>query len=348
MTDTTKPSNPAAELRERLMREAEAKRLAEEAANKAVEPVRQPGGLKFKTPASAPVAEPPRQTGGLKFKTPPPVVAPPAPEPQRQAGGLKFKTPDPVVPIIAMQPQPVAPRQGQPLSMNGQEAAVEARLGMKIKTPEEARFDRMLAQASQIDPAIGGSVGFRVKLEKLLTLRGIDIVNWGSKALEVNRAITETLSSITRDLTMLEANRWIDEAKIESTKPEPTGFFEKMKKRATPAFYEAKLAQIRDQLQPLAKSIDDNLKSMTTLPESFAQEVLALQVVLANTTEAGEMQIMDTRFRNLIQVQQAILQTKGMLDSLKVTMVNTIQQIDTLLTSVIPNWKLAEAQRVRP
>lgn len=225
---------------------------------------------------------------------------------------------------------------------------IEQRTGMKIRTPEEAKFERMLSVAQTIEPSIGNRPGFAKMLQTLCDMTPRDVINWGAKSLEVNAAVSDKLANITRDLTFLEVTRWIDEAKTEATKPpEKPGLFSAFKaKSQPPEFYEQKLRQIRKTMDEIISTkIDAILRDFDAIPDTFGMETLAIKVWSEGLTDAVGVQLADNRYRIMLTAQQGILLTKQTLENLQVTVTNSIQQIDELLLTVIPNWKIAFAHQ---
>lgn len=229
------------------------------------------------------------------------------------------------------------------------ETNLEAQTGRNIITPEEAKFNLMVAKGVAIDPDVGGRPGFVKHLKALVALPVRDVINWGAKSLETNKAVTDRLAAITRDLSFQEVARWVDEAQTESTKPPSKGLFDRFKQKAqSPEFYEHKLSQIRDTLDRIiSPKIDQAIKQIDDIPDVFAMEVLALKVWSEGLTDAAAMQIADNRYRILIQAQQGIMMTKQALANLQVSVAQSIQQIDELVLTVIPKWKIAFSHQTR-
>lgn len=282
------------------------------------------------------------------------VSFPSRPAPPRQT---EVKTPTPLAfpnnpPAKKAAPYTTTPKTVTfgPAGSSRSEEHLERATGKNIITPEEARFNTMVAKAVAIDAVVGSRPGFAKQLQALVAAGPRGIINWGAQSLEVNRAVTDRLATITRDLSFQDVSRWVDEAQTESTRPPSRNLLDRFKQKPqTPEFYEHKLGQIRSTLeQTIMPKIDQARREINDIPDVFAMEVLALKVWAEGLADASAMQIADNRHRILLQAQQGILMTEQALANVQVSVAQSIQQIDELLLTVLPKWKIAFAHQAKP
>lgn len=292
------------------------------------------GPRRIDMPSSPPADPTPAPASGPRRIDMP---ASPAPAPAPVSSGPR------AISMPPSPPPPPAPVQTGPRSISMPGSAAEARLEAqhgKIKTPEEARYERLLHRAAEVNAQVGSNPKFAPRLKRLLEIPSGDWFNWGQETLDDNKAATDGFAEINRELATLDATRWISDTKDAAVKP--PSMLDRFT-RKPPAYYEAKLAQIKDSLKALIPAIDGWIAKMTPINDRMIFDVIALQVGSEGLTKPMEMQIADNRLRILLGAQQSMFVTLTGLENAKVAIVQNIQTIDMLLTQTIPQWAVAQS-----
>lgn len=270
--------------------------------------------------------------------------SPPVVEPQAPKAAHKITLPETVVTQTVLPPLP-APRVVQastPPQSVSQPAlpAAPAEDFSKLKSPEQARFEKLCRRAQEINPTAKGAA-FSSRLQALLDVPTSSWYDWGQKTLDENKRATDRFAEVSRDLALLDVTKWIEETKEAAVRL--PSFLERLTAKP-PSYYEAKLQQIRGSLDQLIKQLDPCVSSLSPVVDRFILDVLALQVASEGLTKPLDIQVADSRLRVLLGAQQSISVTLQGLENMKATIVQSIQTIDMLLTQTIPQWNVAHAK----
>ena len=187
---------------------------------------------------------------------------------------------------------------------------------------------------------------FRIKprLDTLIKADDDDMLNWGERNLVALRSVTQSKAKIAASISQINPSEWINRCTNASCKP-PSLMGRLFGNLETPQYYEAKIAQIRDELAIVIKDLRKLQEEITPDVEDLQMDVAALQIILKHEPSRFDMMISDGRLRTLIAAQQTVVMAVAALDQFKSTCAQYVQTVDKLLQVTIPNWALANSQQ---
>ena len=247
---------------------------------------------------------------------PAPVVVPPAPS--RAPKPLNVQTPAHV-------------SSGPPRELN-----IGGRDGSKV--------DAMLARAFDIDADM---VQFKFRLkprfDTLLLTSTDDIINWGERNLTALRDVTQEKVKIAKRISDIDATGWIKKTQEEATRV--PSFMDRFTQRETPAFYQAKLKEVRTKLSVMLPELSHLREEIFPDAEDLRMDIMALRVMVEWMDDGVGKTFAQNRVSTLVASQQTVLMVLQTIDNTKVLCGTSIQTIDELLTITIPNWEIARSSR---
>ncbi|UTU07929.2 hypothetical protein CcrC1_gp243c [Caulobacter phage C1] len=203
------------------------------------------------------------------------------------------------------------------------------------------RVDALALRAAELDPVIGANPRIRPKIREVLDTPITEWTNWGSDDLAVNVSITNEQVKIAQAYSGTRIKNWIADTKDASSKPR--GFLDRLSGKAKPAYYESMLTGARDQCQSLLSRISPFMTTIKPKVENLQLHCVAMQVAAEGLTDSMHQMLASNRVRTLLNGAQTALVALATFEQLQMQIIQDVGDADMLLTSVIPNWKVAEA-----
>lgn len=203
---------------------------------------------------------------------------------------------------------------------------------------EHPRLKELLGAANDADPFAASDIRFRNRLDHCLGSKPSELVSWGEQNMIVVRAAADTQAQIAKRLGTLNAAELADKCRAASTKP--PGLFSRIQGQ-TAVFYEQTLNAIRPQLTAITSEIETAETGLRQKLEALRLDILALQMTIKTLTDQGAQSVAAGRLRNMVAAQQMAAMGLQGLGNMKTANNKLIEDIDTLLSVVIPGWRLA-------
>lgn len=203
---------------------------------------------------------------------------------------------------------------------------------------EHPRLKELLGEANAADPATASNIRFRGRLDRCLNSKPSELVSWGEQDLALVRKASDAQAQIAKRIGTINAASLADKCRVASTKP--PGLLGRLS-GSNANFYEQTLTAIRPQLVAITSEIESAETDIRQHLDGMRLDILALQMTIKTISEPGAQQVAAGRLRNMVAAQQMAVMALQGFTNMKTTNNKLIEDIDTLLNTVIPGWKLA-------
>lgn len=203
---------------------------------------------------------------------------------------------------------------------------------------ENPNLQKLLGAAHDADPVATADPRFRNRLDRCLSAKTPEIMSWGEAEAAVLRQAADTQAQIARKVATIDGARIADECRVAATKP--PGLFERKGDKAQ--FYERTMTSARTMLGDVLSEIASAVNTLRPKIDSLRVDILALQIA-QKVMDPMQQTIADGRLRTLVSGQQMSVMALQTFDNQTASILKLIQDMDQLLTVVIPGWKLANA-----
>jgi hypothetical protein len=274
-------------------------------------------------PPSSPDAT--RKPRGFNFPTSEP--APPVPEPvERRPRTFNIQA-APVEPVVERAPKILAPTTSEPIYAR--------------KERPRTVVDNLLDKATAIDPSIGNELrGSITELLKLATTE--TILEWGNINLIPLQKASNVQAEIANELRRINAVEALTEAKDAACRP-PTLFDRVTGKK--PEYYEARLVMVKDDLLKLMLKSERQRKEYHPEVRDLHLDGVAMAVTHPEWTDPVMIQLGNSRTKTLLQAHQTGVMLLQTLENCVAQCGQYIEQIDGLLSTTIPQWKMLQQSK---
>lgn len=234
-------------------------------------------------------------------------------------------TPEPMV-------SPAPPREVRKLELSQTPIAVPVR-GVKPKT----QTDILLEKAAGIEPSLQPH-RLRGRIDTVLKMSLTDMLDWGNRNLEPLQKTSSQKARIASEISRIDASGWLTLTRDASCK-QPS-FFDRFSTKP-PSYYEGMLNKTRAELLNFVKELE-------TMKNDFFREITDLHLDAIAILVCGETFLDDNmkmtaqnRAKTLLASHQTAAMLQITIEQSMSQCASFIQQIDSLMSVTIPQWKVA-------
>ena len=293
------------------------------------------------TPPSA-SGDAPRKPRGFNLPTGDAPAAPPAPAVERKPRSLDIPAaaPEPTPAPVERKPKVFAPQgvgEAQHQRRDRDRTITDVLIEKAQGLIRDANNDGSLVKSGQCPDASKGEL--RGKIDTLLHhTKTENLIAWGSLNLDPLQQASNIQAEIANELRRINATEALAEARDAVMRP--ITLFDRVTGRK-PEHYEMRLSLAKTDLTALMIKAEQQRKSYAPEVRDLHLDAIALIVAHQEWDDPVMMQLGNSRAKTLLQAHQ----TGTML---LITLMNCVQQcgqfveqIDGLLTTTIPQWKMA-------
>ena len=173
----------------------------------------------------------------------------------------------------------------------------------------------------------------------LLTATNETLIQWGEVNLTPLQKASDIQARIAAELQRIDAVGRLNEAK-DAAMGVSKGFFDRFAQKK-PDTYEFKLQESKRDLLKLMSESDRQMKGFLPEVRDLHLDGLALSVVIGEYQDAVLMNIGNSRLKTLLLAHQTGTMLMTVLENTVQQCAQYIEQIDSMLSVTIPQWKLA-------
>ena len=253
----------------------------------------------------------------------------PPPSPERRPRTMAF----PTAPVESVPAQPEGARRPRTLAPEGKGEVVHQR-----RERERTLTDVLIDRAKQQSPEITGEIWG--KIDTLLHHTTTEsLIQWGSLNLAPLQQASNIQAEIANELRRINAVEALTEAKDAAMRV-PTLFDRFTGKKAE--HYEQRLALAKSDLAALMIRAQGLRKSFYPEIHDLHLDAVAMVVTHTEWSDPVMMQLGNSRAKTLLQAHQTGAMLVQSLDNCVQQCGQFIEQIDGMLSTTIPQWKLSQ------
>ncbi len=197
----------------------------------------------------------------------------------------------------------------------------------------------MLKRAEEVDAKAAADIRFRNKLEEFLDLKPSGWASWGERDLNAMGDAASEHLKLAQDLTRAEAVKWAAETREAYNRP--PGFFNRKPKVE---FYKQMLEGARDQVTAVWSKLETRCAELRPKLATLRLDVVVLQVATEKVDDTMHANVAAGRMRNLVNGQHTAEMILQSMENLKATAAAQQSDLSDVLTTLIPNWLLAQSK----
>lgn len=197
--------------------------------------------------------------------------------------------------------------------------------------------DTLLDRAKAIYPDL--SMEMRGKIDMLLNhTNASNVVDWGKINLLPLQMASNEQSKIAGELVRIDATGALNDTKNAALRP--PSFIGKLSGK-TPEHYEKRLSLIRGEIVKILQQTTDLLVKTKIEVDDLHHDCIAMVVTHPEWTDSALSQLGNSRAKTLMQAHQTGLMVLQTLENYVSQCALSIEQIDSMLTTTLPQWKLS-------
>lgn len=233
---------------------------------------------------------------------------------------------------VEQNPNSESNRTPRPLSI--QNGELKHSRAERPRTKTDYLVDRALDKSPDIDPA-----RVRGRIDMLLTATSELLIQWGEVNLVPLQQASSIQATIASEMQRIDAVNWLNETKEAMSGNK--GFFDRFRVKK-PEFYEFQLNTAKQELAKLMSKSEQQRKSFLPEVHDLHLDSIALVVVISEYTDAVLLNIANSRSKTLMLAHQTGTMLLTVLENTIQQCAQLIEQINSLLSVTIPQWKLAQ------
>jgi hypothetical protein len=203
------------------------------------------------------------------------------------------------------------------------------------RTLTDVLIDRVRDRDQSIDPA-----RLRGRIDMLLQARNETVIQWGEANLTPLQKASNIQAKISAELQRIDATTFLNEAK-DAAMGNSRGLFGMFPKK--PDDYERKLTIVKSDLMKLMMNTESEYRAFVPEVSDLNLDSSALGVVIGEYTDSILLNIANSRLKTLLLAHQTGTMLLTVLENTIQQCAQSIEQIDSMLSVTIPQWKLSKA-----
>ncbi len=255
---------------------------------------------------------------------------PPQPEPERRPRIIAPAPPPAPSPEPVARPRAIAP--------------VEDALTERHTRAERPRTltDVLIEQAQKSNPDIPVA-RLRGRIDTLLTVKIEVLTQWGEVNLAPLQEASKIQADIASELQRIDAIGRLNAVKDSFTRER--GFLDRFTAQKTPEQHEFILKDAKRALTDLMIKSDRQRREFFTEVHDLHLDAIALVVTLGEYKDATMANIANSRSKTLLLAHQTGTMLLTVLENTSAQCAQFIEQIESMMSVTIPQWKLASQKR---
>lgn len=254
---------------------------------------------------------------------------PEAPKAERKPRALGLPTTPPPPPE-----EPKTPER-KPRTLDIQNGELTHERKERPRTQTDYLVERAVDKSPDIDPA-----RVRGRIDMLLKANSELLIQWGEVNLAPLQQASTIQANIANEMQRIDAVNCLNEAK-DAVCGNAKGFFDRFSQKK-PEHYEFRLKNAKRELTLLMVQSEQQRRSFSPEVHDLHLDSIALTVVLPEYNDAVLMNIANSRTKTLLLAHQTGTMLLTVLENTVQQCAQFIEQIDSMLSVTIPQWKMAQ------